>query len=59
MEGGYAALTLPLPGGADPSGVGAEVELLEADGTRLTIRLRGDGPLDVASAVAAFRGHTG
>jgi len=59
VEDAYAVMTLPLPGNAAPSMVGAEVELLEADGSRLTIRLPDSGGLDVASVVAAFRRHAG
>jgi len=56
-EGGFAVMTLPVPGVAEPMGTGAEVELFDADGSRLSIRLPSHGGLDVAGVVAAFRGH--
>ena len=58
-EGGFAMMTLPLPGVAEPMSTGAEVELYDADGSRLSIRLPSHGGLDVASVVAAFRSRAG
>lgn len=58
-EGGFAVMTLPVPGVAEPIRTGAEVELVDADGSRLSIRLPSHGGLDVAGVVAAFRSHAG
>lgn len=58
-EGGFAVMTLPVPGVAEPTGAGAELELHDADGSRLSIRLPGCDVLDVAGVVAAFRGRAG
>lgn len=58
-EGGFAVMTLPVPGVAEPMITGAEVELYDADGSRLSIRLPSHGGLDVVGVVAAFRGHAG
>ena len=54
-SGAFAVMTLPLPTPpASPQAI-AEVELLEADGSRLSIRLPCAVDLDVASVVSAFR----
>lgn len=58
-KGGFAVMTLPVPGVAEPIRTGAEVELYDADGSRLSIRLPSHGGLDVAGVVAAFRGRAG
>ena len=59
-EGGFAVMTLPVPGAAEPiRNTGAEVDLYSVDGSRLSIRLPSHGGLDVAGVVAAFRGHAG
>jgi len=58
-SGAFAVMTLPLPAPpALPQAI-AEVELLEADGSRLSIRLPGAVDLDVASVVSAFRMRAG
>jgi len=58
-EGGFAVMTLPLSGVAEPASAGAAVELHEADGSWLSIRMPGADGLDVAGVVAAFRARVG
>lgn len=45
----------PAPSKIPPEAPGLVVELVEADGARMVIRLPGTGAVDVASLVGAFR----